>query len=134
MVIFSEILERLKIITGKKLDKEIAEEMGVKEPTLNRWKARNTIPCEEMILFANKHNVNLNYLILGKGEIYNSNTAIKQKGKINTIGNISNSTISITQSNNKEMQEILQDLYMLPDNKRKKIYHLIKAELTEVQR
>lgn len=132
MVIFSEILDRLKIITSKKLDKEIAEEMGVKEPTLNRWKARNTIPCEEIILFANKHNVNLNYLILGKGEIHNENNAIKQKGKINTIGNINNSTININRSNDSEMQEILQDLYSLPDNKRKKIYHLIKAELTEL--
>lgn len=133
MVIFSEILDRLKIITGKTKDKEIAEEMGVKEPTLNRWKARNTIPCEEIVLFANKHNVNLNYLILGKGEIYNSNTAITQSGtNINTIGNGNKAKIKITQSSDSEMQEIMQDLCQLPDNKRKKIYHLIKAELTEL--
>jgi transcriptional regulator with XRE-family HTH domain len=130
--------ERFKQIRKKSglNQKDFAEKLGTTQANISRYeKGELDINTEIQRKLAEHFGVNIHWLVTGKGEQTFKEANIKQVGtNINTMGSVNNSTISITRSNDSEMQEILQDLYMLPDNKRKKIYHLIKAELTEIQR
>lgn len=62
-----EVKERLKITLNIKTDRELAEVLGIAPPSVSNWKKRNTIPYDVCVEVATKHDVSLDWLILGLG-------------------------------------------------------------------
>jgi len=61
----SDILDRVSAITGKKQNQEYAEIFGVSSMAVSNWKARNTIPFENLYDFAEQHNISFDWLLTG---------------------------------------------------------------------
>lgn len=60
------IIERMKQLEKIADDKNLAECLEVQAGTLSKWKIRNSLPVELACAFAQRHNVSLDWLILGK--------------------------------------------------------------------
>lgn len=60
------IIERMKQLEKIADDKNLAECLEVQAGTLSKWKIRNSLPIELACVFAHRHNVSLDWLILGK--------------------------------------------------------------------
>ena len=67
---FLEIIQRIKKILNVKSDKDVANSIGMNPNSFFNRKKRGTIPMTEIVLFANTHNVNLEWLINGNEPIY----------------------------------------------------------------
>lgn len=70
-----DILNRISIATGLNKDSELARELRTSNSTISSWKARNSVPftkCEEI---AQKHNLSLDWLMWGQGEMYRDGSA-----------------------------------------------------------
>lgn len=63
----SQMLERLSQWLGLESSLELAEKLGVAPSTLSGWKARGTIPIKYFLEFAEREDINLNWLLLGVG-------------------------------------------------------------------
>lgn len=75
MINFNEILSRIKSITGLKLNKEIADLFGLSDADLCLRKKRGTL-LPIIVQWAINQNINLDYLITGKGKVNESESAI----------------------------------------------------------
>ncbi|POZ49867.1 helix-turn-helix domain-containing protein [Methylovulum psychrotolerans] len=73
------VVERLKLLLKVDSDKSLAEELGISTPTVSSWRQRNSIPYEACIEIATKNNVRLDWLIIGKGEMYSGQSEIKEQ-------------------------------------------------------
>lgn len=60
------IIDRMKQLEKVADDKNLAERLEVQSGTLSKWKNRNSLPIEITCAFAQRHNISLNWLILGK--------------------------------------------------------------------
>jgi hypothetical protein len=61
------IIDRMKTVLGVLRDREVAEHFEGSRSTLSAWKSRGTIPFAECLAIAEKYNVSLDWLILGRG-------------------------------------------------------------------
>jgi len=66
-----DIMDRVGQIAKASTDKEIAEALGVKQNTLNNWKKikNRKIPFETLIVFSLNNDINIEWLLTGKGFI-----------------------------------------------------------------
>lgn len=62
---FSEVIERIKKLEGKKEDKEIAKIFGLSNPDLNNRMKRGTL-LPQIIIWAVNEKVNLDWLLTGQ--------------------------------------------------------------------
>ncbi|MEJ1341203.1 MAG: helix-turn-helix domain-containing protein [Candidatus Sedimenticola sp. (ex Thyasira tokunagai)] len=62
-----KILKRVTEICGARSDSAVAKELGVTPQAIGNTRRRGTIPYEKLCLFAEQHEVSLDYLLLGKG-------------------------------------------------------------------
>ncbi len=62
---FKELEARIKEIFNVKKNTEIAELLGVSSSVYGNWKARNTIPYDEIISLCEKNNIDMRYIITG---------------------------------------------------------------------
>ena len=60
-----DIIERIKKIEKFKLNKEVAEALGMDERNLASCKHRNQVPIYRLLAYAKRNNVNLNKLLWG---------------------------------------------------------------------
>lgn len=60
------IFERMKSVINARTDKELREELGAYQSTFSNWKNRNSLPLDVATDFAQKHSVDLNWLLLGR--------------------------------------------------------------------
>ena len=60
-----EIMERMKKICNVYSDKELAEVVGVKPPSLAGWKNRNSVPLEPLLIVAHRGDVSVDWLLYG---------------------------------------------------------------------
>lgn len=67
MISIEKILLRVTEISGARSDSAIAKELSVSPQAIGNARKRGTIPYEKLFLFAQQHNVSLDYLFLGKG-------------------------------------------------------------------
>ncbi len=79
----SLIIQRLKIYFKVKSQKELAERLGVLESNLSNWKSRNTFDYE--LLFTKCESLNFNWLIYGKGDVYNDQLGNKDLSVLNEL-------------------------------------------------
>lgn len=59
------VLERMKSAQGLKSDADLSQYLDVSEKDLEFWRKSNALPLDEMIRFARKNSVSLDWLILG---------------------------------------------------------------------
>ncbi len=67
---FKEIESRIKESFNVKKNIEIADLLGVSSSVYGNWKARNTIPYDEIISLCDKNNIDMRYILTG---IYSEN-------------------------------------------------------------
>jgi len=65
MIIFNEIIERLKQYTGLKANKDVAELFGISAPDFSRRKKQGTL-LPLIVEWGINNNVNLDWLLAGK--------------------------------------------------------------------
>ena len=60
----SEILDEIRRMKGLSSDTALGEIFGVKQTTVSSWRARNSLPYEELIAFCIKEEISLDSLLL----------------------------------------------------------------------
>lgn len=106
MYLINEIIERLKEKLKLRTDKELYEIMGVSQGVFSNWKARNTIPFEEITTLCFSKNINMKYILTGEeNENIKENINFKDK--------------------------IIENLEKLNDKELKYFYFLIESELAK---
>lgn len=105
---FITIVEKLKKITNSKRDVEIATLLHADSAKFAQWKKRNTIPIQELVSFAIKENIDMNYLL---------------KDDIEFIDNSSSDNNTV-----KKDDDFLEAYNNLNDKKKQYFYHLVMAE------
>lgn len=58
-----QIIEKMKMITGAKSDKELSRMWGVQYSTIDNWKQNGNIPEKRLISFCTKFGTDISYLI-----------------------------------------------------------------------
>ncbi|WP_198159499.1 helix-turn-helix domain-containing protein [Grimontia marina] len=69
-----ELVDKLKEIYDVHTDQQLADWTGVPAPTIGTWKKRNLTPWELIIRTCIAKSVNLEYLALGKGEVFQNDS------------------------------------------------------------
>lgn len=82
----SQIINEIKLHLNIKTDSELADFLGVKQPTISSWRKRDTLDYELIITKCNIFNAE--WLITGKGN------ALKSVLKVEKLDRDVNSTIS----------------------------------------
>lgn len=66
----NQIIERLKEVYKTNTYTALAAELGVSKQDIRNWMSRNSPPFEICMTVANKKNVDLNWLLMGKGSMF----------------------------------------------------------------
>lgn len=86
------MLERLKIALGIKTDTELAQYLGMPQPTLANQKRRGGIDYE--LIFSKANGINLHWLLTGEGTMYANNAAGKALQEKNNPETFDENTIA----------------------------------------
>lgn len=62
----NEILDKIKQIKGLKSDAGLAQLLNVKPSTVANWRARKTLPFENIVAFCEDENINISWLLTGQ--------------------------------------------------------------------
>lgn len=130
MLEFTTIVDKLKRLTGKKRDVEIATLLNADSAKFAQWKKRNTIPIQELVSYSIENDIDMDYLL--KNDI-ESNQSNYQSGdnnsnsQVNVAGN-SDGDINTSITTSKEDDEFLKAYGNLSDKKKQYFYHMIMAE------
>lgn len=62
----SAILERLKQVTACRTDSALSRALGISPQTLSSWKVRESVPYALCVDLAARHDLSLDWLLLGK--------------------------------------------------------------------
>lgn len=89
----SLIINEIKNHLQYKTDTELAEFLGVKQPTISTWRKRNTIDYE--LIIAKCNDIDANWLITGKGKMLKKETTNKSTFSVNETSLIYNKTEGI---------------------------------------
>ena len=106
MISFIDIVTKLKKITDKKRDIEIAVLLDADSAKFAQWKKRNTIPIQEITAYAIKKDIDLNYLLKDNVEFIDTND--DESSKINN--------------------NFIEAYNSLNDKKKQYFYHMVMAE------
>lgn len=71
-----EILDEIRRMKGLSSDTALGEIFGVKQSTVSSWRARNSLPYEEMISFCIRENISLDSLLLHQKPIIVEKTVV----------------------------------------------------------
>lgn len=126
---FEEITNRLLALTNIKNKSQLAKEMDVSTATMGNWKRRNKIPYEEIITICLKYKIDINYIFSGA------------ETELNILNNSVNKNITITGDNNKvsniktfgKKLEIIEKLEKLPKKRQEYYYHMISADILNME-
>lgn len=81
----SEILDEIRRIKGLSSDAALGEEFGVKQSTVSSWRARNSLPYEEIIAFCIKEGISTDSLLLHQRPVRISKEEKETPGRSVTI-------------------------------------------------
>jgi len=110
MLQFTNIVDKLKELTGEKQDIQIAKLLKADSAKFAQWKKRNTIPIQELVSYCNDNDVDFNYIF-------------KDNYKLDDL-NDKNSDNDKTQFE----KELLEATNKLTQKKQQYFYHMIMAE------
>jgi hypothetical protein len=66
----NQIVDRLKDVYKVTTDTALGAELGVTKHHINNWRSRNSPPYEICLAIAKEKNIDLNWLLTGKGDMY----------------------------------------------------------------
>ena len=75
--IFDEQMERIKLITGKRTQVELADLLGVKQSSISDAKRRASIPSNWLIVLMRHSSANPEWILTGNGPLFVSFLPIK---------------------------------------------------------
>lgn len=75
--VFDEQMERIKLITGKKTQAELAELLGIKQSSISDAKRRGSIPANWLIMLLRLNCANPEWILTGDGQLFVSFSSIK---------------------------------------------------------
>ncbi|MDN4056361.1 LexA family transcriptional regulator [Massilia sp. YIM B02763] len=75
-----DIVERMKQVLGFEADVQLSTYFGGGRSTAGGWKARGVVPFKECLLLAVRHNVSLDWLVLGRGSQDAAEHAVAEAG------------------------------------------------------
>lgn len=64
---FAAVLARMKLITQSSTDSGLSSALGVSPQTVSSWKSRDSIPYAICVELAEKHDISLDWLLVGEG-------------------------------------------------------------------
>ena len=67
---FTQIMDRAKVLLNASSDSYLAETLGFTRQAWNNRKHKQSIPYQEIVNLASKHNIDINWLITGEGSMY----------------------------------------------------------------
>ena len=65
-----QIIDRLKEVYKTNTYTALAAELGVSKQDIRNWRSRNSPPYEICLSIAKEKNIDLNWLLTGKGDMY----------------------------------------------------------------
>jgi transcriptional regulator with XRE-family HTH domain len=65
---FSPVIDKIKSLKNIKHDSELARILGIEQSTFSERRKRNSLPYKEIIDFAEKENISLDWLLNGRGD------------------------------------------------------------------
>lgn len=102
----NDISERIKFLRGGKLQKEYAEYLGIGKSLISDYETGRTKPTSEVLnIICEKDNVNLNWLLTGKGYPYIRDHTPDEFGH-----SVVNESISEYLASNKEKDALIEKL------------------------
>ena len=141
-----DIFDRLKEVYKVKNNKDLSEKIGIKYQTFNTWIKRNKVPYEKLVQIGQNDQINLNWLLTGKGSMHLQEPATAQNINGNGViisgtnqGTLITGDINISiQKHKKEVtqkeDDLLEAYRTLPSDLQDYYYHQIKADAIKVKR
>lgn len=125
---FEQILARIKDITGKNKNKDIAELLNTNESTFGKWVSRNKIPYEQILKLCIENNYDIKYIFTGTRQ-----NGINNKNIINgnNSNNIQGNNNTIAPSVNNSNKQLLENINKL--NKKRQEYYFYKIGLEVIE-
>lgn len=85
---FNDVINRAKKAFKIKDDKELAEFIGMSAGSFSNRKRAQSLPYEELLIVANKQNVDFNWLMTGEGSMYkNEVLEVREVPPTYSVGN-----------------------------------------------
>lgn len=81
----SEVLDEIRRLKGLGSDAALGELFGVKQSTVSSWRARNSLPYEEIIVFCVRENISTDNLLIHQGPVRICKEEINSFGRPVTI-------------------------------------------------
>ncbi len=103
----SDIIKRIKSEMGLKTDSEVANLLGMQRTTLAERKRQNSVPYKEIVMFSDKENFNLSWLLYGEGAKY--------QGEKTMPGIVKESPAVYSEETLDELVERVRKIYMEGD-------------------
>lgn len=131
MFVFEDIINRMLVTMKLKNKSELAKIMNVSTATMGNWKARNKIPFEEIITLCLKNNIDIKFILTGnENSTSNHIQKIENQNGLNIQGN--NNQVSNIKTDSKKL-EIIEKIEKLPPKRQDYYYHVISAELLNLE-
>ncbi len=81
----SEVLDEIRRMKGLGSDAALGEVFGVRQSTVSSWRARNSLPYEEIIAFCVRENISTDNLLLHQGPVRIIKEMIGDSGRPVTV-------------------------------------------------
>ena len=81
----SEVLDEIRRIKGLGSDAALGEVFGVRQSTVSSWRARNSLPYEEIIAFCVREDISTDNLLLHQGTVRIIKEQIGDSGRPVTV-------------------------------------------------
>ena len=70
----ADVIKRMKEVAGLRADMHLASALGTTRANVAKWKARNSVPYREAVIFALRFGASLDYILLGRNNaVFNYN-------------------------------------------------------------
>jgi len=114
---FELVVERIKKQFLYKTDKKFSDAIGMTPTAFNNRKNTASLPYPEIIEFANKNNINLNWILTGDGPVYKNDVTLHANGSASNLTKVIFEHQDLVRrfKNPQRAKEINEDLLLLED-------------------
>lgn len=75
-IVYSEVIERMRWVGKHKNNSAVARVLGITPQALSNYKKKDKMPVSIVLKYAKLYGLSLDWLITGKGEIFNAKPAV----------------------------------------------------------
>lgn len=77
--LFDAVTERMQQVLNTDKQKDVADALGISPGDFGNRKKREKLPYEQIVEWASKRNVNINWLFTGSGEIHKETSNLQEQ-------------------------------------------------------